>query len=193
MQATYLPVTWREFHSLIQKLAATILDHEKRPFDEIVAIGRGGLSVGLILSDFLRIPIFSFTIQSYTDVKKQGELRIAEKLGRSIDGKHILLVDDNADTGKTFIRATDYLTAFHPASITTASVFYKPWSQLCPDYFAKQTRRWILFPHEVTEWIYTFTKKMEKEGKSKADIQVFLESLGYSDSQIKFVRRHHLR
>lgn len=193
MKTQYLPVTWKDYHALCQKIAAAILNHEKRSFDEIVAIGRGGLNVGLIMSDFLRTPLSSITIQSYTDIKKQGVMTITEKLGKSIEGSHILLVDDNADSGKTFIRAMEYLKTFHPASITTASLFYKPWSTYQPDYFAKRTTRWILFPHEVTEWVYTFTQKMEQEGKSKADIQVFLESLGYSDSQIKFVRRHHLK
>lgn len=191
MQTKFLPVSWTEFHSLIQKLAATILDHEKTPLDEIVAIGRGGLSVGIILSDYLRIPIYSFTIQSYTDIQEQGKLEITETLGRTIRDKHILLVDDNADSGKTFLRALGYVKELQPASITTASVFYKPWSTYRPDYFAKQTKKWILFPHEVTEWVYTFTRKMEKEGTSKAQIQKFLVSLGYTDDQITFVRRHY--
>ena len=193
MKIHYLPVSWNELHSLTQKLAAAILTHEKTPVDEIVAIGRGGLSVGLILSDFLKIPIFSFAIQSYSDIKEQGELRITQELGRSIKAKRILLVDDNADSGKTFVRALEYLKSFEPESIITASIFYKPWSTFRPDYFAKQTKKWILFPHEVTEWVYTFTKKMQEEKKSKAEIQLFLQQLGYTEDQIKFVRRHHLK
>jgi len=122
MRIQYLPVNWSTFHTLSQKLAAAILDHEKH-IDEIVAIGRGGLSVGLILSDFLKLPISSFTIQSYTDIKKQGELAITETLGKEILKKHVLLVDDNADSGKTFKRAVLYLSEFHPAKITTASIF----------------------------------------------------------------------
>lgn len=191
MRIQYLSVTWKDFHILSQKLAAAILNHEKH-IDEIVAIGRGGLSVGLILSDFLHLPISSITIQSYTDIKKQGVLTITETLGKEIRNKHILLVDDNADSGKTFVRAISYLKEFHPSRITTASVFYKPWSSFQPDYYAKRTTKWILFPHEITEWIYTFTDKMTKEGKSKSEIQTFLEKLGYTDDQIKFVRRHHL-
>lgn len=193
MSDSYLTVRWDEYHALSQKLAAAILGHEKKLPDEIIAIGRGGLSIGLILSDLLRIPIFSITIQSYTDIKKQGELRITAKLGKSIRGKRILLVDDNADSGKTFLRAIAYLKTMKPASITTASLFYKPWSAYAPDYYAKRTTKWILFPHEVAEWVYTFSKKMDKEGKSKADIQSFLQRLGYTDEQIMFVRRHHLK
>lgn len=193
MQTTYLPVRWSDLHKSCQKLADAILNHEQNLLDEIVAIGRGGLSVGLILSDLLRIPIYSFTIQSYTDIKKQGELEITEKLGKTIENKRILLVDDNADSGKTFIRAIRYLSDFHPESITTASVYYKPWSSYRPDYVAKRTKKWILFPHEVTEWVYTFTKKMENEGKTKTEIQKFLTSLGYTNDQIMFVHRHYLQ
>ncbi len=191
MRIQYLPVSWTDFHTLSQKLAAAILDHEKH-LDEIVAIGRGGLSVGLVLSDFLRLPISSITIQSYRDIKKQGELEITQTLGKEIRDRRILLVDDNADSGKTFLRAIRYLKEFNPKSVTTAALFYKPWSTYKPDYFAKRTTRWILFPHEVTEWVYTFTKKLAAEGKTKAEIQTFLETLGYTQEQIKFVRRHHL-
>lgn len=192
MRIQYLPVSWKEYHIMSQKLAATILAHDK-PFDIIVAIGRGGLTFGHQLSDFLRIPIASITIQSYTDIQKQGEVEITDGLSRRIEGKRVLLVDDIADTGKTLVRASAYLSEFTPKSITTVTLFYKPHSSIRPDYFAKQTSKWILQPFEVTEWVYTFTKKMTAEGKSKSEIQSFLEQLGYSDEQIKFVRRHHLR
>jgi hypoxanthine phosphoribosyltransferase len=192
MPLQYLPVSWKDYHSYCQKLAAAILTHEKN-LDEIVAIGRGGLSIGLILSDMLKLPISSITIQSYTDIQKQGQLTVTQTLGKEISGKQVLLVDDNADSGKTFLRAISYLKEFKPKRIVTAAIFYKPWSTYTPDYYAKRTTRWILFPHEVTEWIYTFTNKMTEEGKSKAEIQTFLESLGYTDDQIKFVRRHYTK
>lgn len=191
MAIKYLSVGWKDYHGLSQKIAAALLAHEK-PFDIIVAIGRGGLTFGHLLSDFLRIPICSITIQSYTDIQEQGEVHITEGLSSSIENKRVLLVDDIADTGTTLKRAVLYLKTFKPKNITTATLFYKPHSTVRPDYFAKLTKQWILQPFEVTEWVYTFTKKMTKEGKTKAEIQLFLEQLGYSADQIKFVRRHHL-
>lgn len=192
MQIKYLPVTWKNYHALSQQIAAAILTREK-PFNIIVAIGRGGLTFGHLISDFLRIPICSITIQSYTDIQKQGEVHITEELSSSISGKRVLLVDDIADTGTTLKRATTYINSFHPSVVTTATLFYKPHSTLRPDYYAKQTKSWILQPFEVTEWVYTFTKTMASEGKSKAEIQTFLEHLGYTPDQIKFVRRHHIQ
>lgn len=191
MADQYLPVTWNEFHSLSLLLAQQILESNK-PIDEIVAIARGGLSLGLILTDFLQKPISTITIQSYTDIKKQGLVQITSKLGKPIRGKNILLVDDIADSGKTFHRAISYLEEFHPSSITTAALFYKPHSSFKPDFFGKKTNLWILLPHEVTEWIKTFTEKMESEGKSKTEIQKFLASLGFTDSQITFVQKYYL-
>lgn len=192
MAAQYLSVTWQEYHALSLNLAATILSHNKK-YDIIVAIARGGLSLGLILSDLLKTPVSSITIQSYTDIQKQGELTITSKLGMSIKGKRVLLVDDIADSGKTFKRSLSYLKRLHPASITTVALFYKPHSTYRPDFYAKRTSAWILLPHEVTEWITTFTEKMKAEGKPKAEIQKFLESLGYTDNQIAFVKKYHLQ
>ena len=192
MAIHYLPVSWQTYHSFAQKLAATILDNGTHA-DEIIAISRGGLTLGHLLSDFLRIPICSITIQSYVDIQRQGEVQITAGLKKQIRNKKILLVDDIADTGKTLKRAMSYLKRFHPASITTVTMFYKPHSHVRPDYFASITTKWILQPFEVTEWVYTFTHKMEAEGKSKKEIQNLLESLGYTDDQIAFVRRHYLK
>lgn len=191
MGVTYLSLSWEEYHTLAQKLAAEILS-QKQKYDEIVAIARGGLTLGHLLSDFLRIPISAITIQSYTDIQKQGEVKITAGLKASIKGKHILIVDDISDTGKTLKRAVSYLHRFRPASMTMVTLFFKPHSLVRPDFFAKVTDQWVLLPYEVTEWVHTFTRDMMKEGTSKADIQIFLESLGYTPEQIEFVREHHL-
>ena len=191
MAIQYLPISWNEYHTNTQKLAATLLDHTK-PFEKIVAISRGGLTFGHLLSDLLRIPIATITIQSYTDIQAHGEIQITEKLHSPIRGKRILLVDDVSDSGKTLKRAITYLKRFGPASITTITMFYKPHSVYRPDFFARQTTKWILFPYEPTEMILLISKQMRAEGKSKAAIQQFLEKLKYSDDQIAFVRRHHL-
>jgi len=188
----YLSVNWQEYHILTQSIADQILTR-KKSFDTIIAIGRGGLTFGHLLSDFLRIPICSITIQSYTDIKKQGEVKITEGLSSRISGKQVLLVDDIADSGATLKRATSYLRRFRPQSITIATLFYKPHSTLRPDYFAKQTDMWILQPFEVTEWVYTFSTKMKNEGASEKDIQSFLLGLGHTNEQIAFPRRHYLK
>ncbi len=192
MATTYLPVNWTTYHSLTHKLAAAILSSRENP-EKIVAISRGGLTLGHLLSDLLRIPISTITIQSYVDIQKQGELKISGELQSPIGGKRVLLVDDVSDTGKTLKRAVTYLKSFKPKRISTVTLFYKPHSIFRPDYFAQTTSKWILFPYEPTEMILLITKQMSDEGKSKAQIQSFLESISYNTSQISFVRKYHLK
>jgi hypoxanthine phosphoribosyltransferase len=187
----YLPVTWKTYHETARKLAATILDYTE-PIDQIVAISRGGLTLGHLLTDLLRIPISIITIQSYTDIQTSGEAVLTAKLQNSIKHKHILLVDDVSDSGKTMRRATKYVTRAGAKKITTVTMFYKPRSVYRPDYFAKQTTKWILFPYEPTEMVLLISKQLQSEGKSKAAIQRFLEKLKFTDDQIAFVRRHYI-
>lgn len=191
MAIQYLPLDWNTYHSYALNLAATVITHDP-DVNEIVAISRGGLTFGHLLSDYLRIPIWTIAIQSYTDIQTQGEIRITGKLQSSIEGKHILLVDDVSDSGKTLQRAIDYLHEAGAKKVTTITMFYKPHSVHKPDYFAKQTTKWILFPHETVEMILLITNKMKKEGKKKAEIQAFLEKLHYSPKHIAFAWKHHL-
>lgn len=190
MAARYLTVTWKEYATLTRKLAATVLSG-KTPVDTIVAIARGGLTLGHLLSDHLRIPVSTICIQSYTDVQTQGEVVLTEGLHTPIRGKHVLLVDDVSDSGKTFQRATSYLKHLGPKEISTLAMFFKPRSAFRPDYYARHTNRWILFPYEPTEMILLLTKQMSGDGKSKIEIQHFLEHLGYTDEDIAFVRKYH--
>jgi hypoxanthine phosphoribosyltransferase len=187
----YLPVSWKEYHILAQSLAEKILSSNKKP-DQIVAIARGGLTLGHLLSDLLRIPISIITIQSYTDIQKQGELKIIGRLQSPIKGKCILVVDDVADSGKTLVRAKKYLSRFRPSAMVTATLFYKPRSIVKPDHVATTTTKWILFPYEPTEMILLITKALTKEGKSKESIQKFLNSIGFTNDQIAFVQKHYI-
>ena len=192
MAIDYLPVAWNDYHHLAQALADRVLS-DKLQIDEIVAISRGGLTLGHILTDLLSVPISTFTIQSYTDIQTQGEVKITKPLTTPIDGKHVLLVDDVSDTGKTLIRAIDYLKTFHPKSVTTLALYYKPHAVYKPDYFAETTSAWILFPYEPMEMIKHIMRGMRKDGKPDAEIQAFLENLHYTKDQINFAKKYFTR
>jgi hypoxanthine phosphoribosyltransferase len=191
MAIQYLSVSWETYQNLVYKISASILSHSPH-VNQIVAISRGGLTFGHLCSDFLRIPVATITIQSYSDIQKSGEITITEPLTMDIHGKEVLLVDDVADSGKTLKRATEYLQGFSPKSITVATLFYKERSIFRPDYFARKTSRWILFPYEPIEMILLITKNMERERKSKSEIQSFLHALGYATPYIRYVRKYFL-
>jgi hypoxanthine phosphoribosyltransferase len=190
MAIDYLPVSWADYHASARILADKILT-DNIHIDEIIEISRGGLTLGHILTDLLRVPISTFTIQSYTDIQMQGEVKITKPLATPLDGKSILLVDDVADRGKTMVRAIEYLNMFSPKKIYTLTMYYKPHSIYKPDYFAKTTSAWIIFPYELTETISSIMTSMKKEKKSDAETEQFLENLHFTKEEIQFVKKHY--
>lgn len=190
MAIDYLLPTWDEYHSLTRTLAAKILSDDIQ-IDEIVAISRGGLTLGHLLTDLLHVPISTFTIQSYTDIQKSGEVKITKPLTIPLDGKTVLLVDDVADRGTTMVRAIEYLKMFTPKKTHTLTLYYKPHSVYKPDYFAQTTSAWICFPYEPTEMVLSIYKNMKKEGKTEKEIDEFLIHLHFTGEQISFVKKYY--
>jgi len=123
--------------------------------DLIVAIARGGLIPARILGDLLQIPELTvIQVEFYTDIAKtrqQPTLKLG--LTTSIQGKKTLLVDDISDTGKTLQLAKNHLTQHGAAEIKTATLYTKPQSIDTPDYYEKQTSRWVVFPWDAKETV----------------------------------------
>ncbi len=162
----YYSITWRQLHKDTHLLSQKIHRAEKKA-DLIVAIARGGFTIAHMMSDFLHLPVASFTISSYKDMK-QGELSdITFHVGGDLKNKTILLVDDVSDTGKTFIRGTSYLKELGAHTIITASPYTKPWTKHVPDFSIKETNKWIVFPYDVRETVEAFQVIHQKEGKDR--------------------------
>lgn len=63
---------------------------------------------------------------SYCDGTVAGELRLTKDLERDVAGRHVLLVDDILDTGRTLKRLTELLTERGAAGVRTCCVLDKP-------------------------------------------------------------------
>lgn len=68
--------------------------------------------------DFLRV-------SSYENNASTGNVRIEFDLTQSIEGQHVLLVEDIVDTGRTLRFLIDHLRSKKPASIKICSLAYK--------------------------------------------------------------------
>ena len=78
MSIQYLSVSWEEYQELTRKISASILSHSPH-VNQIVAIARGGLTFGHLCSDFLRIPIATMAIQSYTEIQNAEQLLLLNR------------------------------------------------------------------------------------------------------------------
>ncbi|MFO7936228.1 MAG: phosphoribosyltransferase family protein [Kiritimatiellia bacterium] len=141
------------------KLASMILQSEWKP-EDMIALWRGGAPVGVIVHEFLyyhglRPRHHILKCQSYTGIKSRNTEVIFENCNEIfnsiIPGSKVLIVDDIFDTGNTAKAVMKKLSG-HNIDIRFATVYWKPTqnqTDLKPDFFVKQTDKWIVFPHEL--------------------------------------------
>lgn len=179
----YLYINWDTYHAQLYDLAQKISTADQKN-DLIVAIGRGGLTPGHILSDFLNLPVITFGMISYSDIGKRTEPKIRFPLGQTLQDKRILLVDDVSDSGKTFLAGKEYLRSLGATEIKTCAVYTKPKTIHIPDFWISETAAWIIFPYELRECIEGIATQQRQEGKTKEEITAFLLSLKIPEKYI---------
>ena len=70
--------------------------------------------------------------------------------------------------------------------LKTASLCYKPRSVIKPDFFAFTTSAWVVFPHEIREFVEASANKWKSAGISESEIRKRLDNLGIPDEQVKY-------
>ena len=141
MKKTYYG--YEDFCFDIDELFASFEDEK---FEAIVAIARGGLTLGHFLAIRLGIrEVYAMSAISYDDGAKLGELKLG--VVPSLAGyRKILLVDDIVDSGDTMIAITKKLQGEYPnLQVKTASIFFKKTALFVPDYHVREAHEWIDF------------------------------------------------
>ena len=141
-------LTWEAFGAATRELATIVAGSSFRP-EIIVAVARGGLVPGGSLSYALGIKLTdAINVEFYTDVEQTlpDPVLLAPHLDTdSIRGRHILVVDDVADSGRTLALVLRLLKDAG-AEARSAVLYSKPRSEVTPDYVWRETDKWIVFP-----------------------------------------------
>ena len=95
-----------------------------------------------------------------------------------VEGKKVLVVDDVADTGKSLALVKTHLKEEGATEMKIATIYYKPWSIVVPDWFERKTSRWIIFPWERKETVKSVIKQFREQGKSIEEAREKLVSSG---------------
>lgn len=178
-------VSWSEFQQHGFELAGQLLEL-KLEIDTMVSVSRGGHVLSRILSDFLNLPIFSVSIQSYKTIEMQGELVITQELGVDLSGKHVLLVDEIVDSGKTLKRAVEHVVEWKAEAVTTVAMHVKPKAIMQADFFANETSNWVVYPYEVRETVNALMPMWEKVGKPITSLVDELVAGGMKREHVEF-------
>lgn len=121
--------------------------------DAIIAIGRGGLVPGTIISYHLDCDLYNFCLQSYKDgtagsiVKKQVPDLIFNENYRE---KKVVVIDDLSDRGNTLHTVKKHLDMYAFKGYKFATLYTKSSTTFKPDYYIKNfdDNIWLDFPWE---------------------------------------------
>lgn len=178
--------TWNQIYEMLLNLAEKIRKNGFKP-DIIVGVSRGGWPPARVLSDLLDNPnLANVKAEFYLGVAEtKGEPIITQPVSMSVAGKKVLIVDEVADTGKSLKLVKEHIIGEGAAEVKVAAVYYKPWSIVTPDYYEKETSRWIVFPWEVKETIRKIVKKCREKGKTVEEETAKLVKAGISAELVK--------
>ena len=80
-------------------------------------------------------------LASYEGTQTTGDVKCLIGLNQSLEGRHVIIVEDIVDTGESIERMVRDLEKLHPASIAVCTLFFKPGSyrkQIPIDYRAME-------------------------------------------------------
>lgn len=158
--------TWNQIYRMLLHIAEEIRKDVFKP-EVIVGVSRGGWPPARVLSDLLENPnLANVRAEFYLGVAEtKGEPALTQPVSVKVAGKKVLVVDEVADTGKSLQLIKEHLRAEGATEVRIATVYFKPWSIVKPDYYAKETNRWIVFPWEIKETIRKIVQKCREKGK----------------------------
>ncbi|MFQ6087178.1 MAG: phosphoribosyltransferase, partial [Candidatus Bathyarchaeia archaeon] len=159
--------TWEQIYELLLNLACHVRKARFKP-DVIVGIARGGWPPARIMSDLLENPeLANVKAEFYLGVAKtKSEPVITQPVSVSVRGKKVLIVDDVADTGKSLRLVRSHLKEQGATEVKIATIYYKPWSVVTPDWYERETSHWIIFPWERKETVRNVVERFKSEGKT---------------------------
>ena len=152
-----LILSWEDIENMCFDLAKKI-ESQNIKIDKIIAVSRGGLIPGRILSSLLNNKNLStIRVTFYIKPNQTKETpHLAEDLSTDVTGKTVLVVDDVLESGKTLKLTYNYLMERGAKKVYTAVLINKfvdgKEKQIEPDFFSMKTYgKWIVYPWEKTD------------------------------------------
>ena len=182
--------TWDQIYEMLLNLVEKIRKNGFKP-DIIVGVSRGGWPPARVLSDLMSNPnLANVRAEFYLGVAETKEEPVlTQPVSMKVAGKKVLVVDEVADTGKSLKLVKEHIIEQDATEVKIATVYYKPWSIVKPDYYEKETSRWIVFPWETKETVRKIVKKCEKTGKPIGEEAAKLVRAGISPRLVeKFLK-----
>jgi len=165
-----LVLSWDELCALLTELAKSIRA-KYRP-EVIIGIARGGIIPARIAADLLDVStIGTIGVAFYENVgERMRRPVITQPLNISVEDKRVLVVDDIADTGESLGLVAAKVKG-RVKELKTATILRKPWANFIPDFSARETDAWVVFPWELRETAKKIGKRLLASGKTPLEVE----------------------
>lgn len=174
----FLMPSWDDMGVLASEVSRKIVESQIH-FDRLIVLAKGGWMCARAVADATEIhDVASVQYEFYKGVYETHDVpELIEPLSISVEGEAVLVFDDVADTGKTLQATMAYLHQCNVKSIKIATLFYKRDSIIIPDYYARETSAWVVFPNELHETSKTLSKKWTGMGITREELQQRLKTM----------------
>ena len=124
----------------------TLIQKIDQPFDAILGVARGGLSMAQMLGEYYDLrEVYAINTIGYEDTQKKESVEVFNVPDLKF-AKQVLMVDDIVDSGDTLVEVLEVLNKKYPGiTFKTASIFYKKTAKIAPTWYVKEPQGWIEF------------------------------------------------
>ena len=201
---TCLVVDWDYAYNLCRDVSERIKAAGFMP-EVIIGVARGGWYLARVLCDFFMVKdLFSLKMEHWgvtATVTGAAELKFGldSEAQKKLRGRRVLIADDVTDTGDSIKFALEYVRAFEPSDVKTATMHHKASSSFMPDFYGEFMTewRWIIYPWSVHEDMMELVEKLmeKRNGKSKIRGKAALEEIrsAMKDEYDLYIPYHLLR
>ena len=182
--------TWDIVYSMLMELSKRVRRSGFSP-EVIVGVSRGGWPPARIMSDLLENQnLANMKVVFYKDIGVRNKTPIiTQPVTSDVSGKRVLVVDDVSDTGHSLKVVANHLRRKGAKEIKICTLYFKPHSIFKPDYYAKTTTKWVIFPWERLEAVKLMAKKERENGGSEGSVVKKLKGSGLSGRLVRQLLR----
>ena len=182
----YEAPSWDQIYDMLLTLAKEIRHSGYRP-DVIVGVSRGGWPPARIMSDLLENSnVANMKVEFYKDIGvRSSKPRITQPVTAEVKGKRVLVVDDVADSGQSLKVVAGHLRSKGAKELKVCTIYMKPQSIFHPDFHAKRTRKWIIFPWERLEAVRLISKRLNRGSAKVSAVVRELKDSGMSSALVR--------
>ncbi|MBE5972198.1 MAG: hypoxanthine phosphoribosyltransferase [Lachnoclostridium sp.] len=119
----------------IREVAAQISNDYEGKEVHLICILKGSAFFACELAKRLTIPatIDFMSVSSYgSGTSSSGVIRLVKDLDEPLEGKHVLIIEDIIDSGRTLSRLAELLSTRNPASMKICTLLDKPERRVVP-------------------------------------------------------------